>query len=232
MLDLRNNVQVAVDQAVAVSNEFLDGGEIVSTRGRHTDDAQSYAKRAGDPHQRHAAVVANNSGSASASEIVAGALQDDHRAVLLGTRSFGKGSVQTVIPLEGDGAIRLTGHGALLHAIGPLDLVGAGSGNPPMAEVRQFTEVGRRASRPASTEADFSTCRRQPVRRRQIPARQPAPPTRQIFLVKPPIAKQLPHDPPTGWPNFEPDQPSTDFQLQQALVLVRAMADQGHAAAK
>jgi len=108
VLDLRNNPGGLLDQAVAVSDAFLEKGEIVSTRGRRADDAQRYNARGGDIATGLPVAVLINGGSASASEIVAGALQDHHRAVLLGTKSFGKGSVQTIIPLAGHGAMRLT----------------------------------------------------------------------------------------------------------------------------
>ena len=108
VLDLRNNPGGLLDQAVSVSDAFLEKGEIVSTRGRRGEDAQRYNARAGDIAGGLPMVVLINGGSASASEIVAGALQDHHRAILLGTRSFGKGSVQTIIPLPGHGAMRLT----------------------------------------------------------------------------------------------------------------------------
>jgi len=109
VLDLRNNPGGLLDQAVAVSNDFLDQGEIVSTRGRRAEDAQRYdAKAGGDISSGLPMVVLINGGSASASEIVAGALQDHHRAILLGTRSFGKGSVQTIITLPDHSAMRLT----------------------------------------------------------------------------------------------------------------------------
>ncbi|HVH76558.1 MAG TPA: S41 family peptidase [Stellaceae bacterium] len=109
ILDLRNNPGGLLDQAVAVANAFLDKGEIVSTRGRRAEDAQRYNARPGnDISGGLPLVVLINGGSASASEIVAGALKDHHRGVLLGTRSFGKGSVQTIIPLPGHGAMRLT----------------------------------------------------------------------------------------------------------------------------
>jgi carboxyl-terminal processing protease len=108
VVDLRNNPGGLLDQAVAVANDFLDQGEIVSTRGRRPEDAQRYDARPGDLAKGLPLAVLINGGSASASEIVAGALKDHHRAVLLGTRSFGKGSVQTIIPLPGHGAMRLT----------------------------------------------------------------------------------------------------------------------------
>src|SRR5271169_5775340 len=108
VLDLRNDPGGLLDQAVAVSDAFLEKGEIVSTRGRRSEDAQRYNARPGDIASGLPLAVLINGGSASASEIVAGALQDHHRAILLGTKSFGKGSVQTIIPLPGHGAMRLT----------------------------------------------------------------------------------------------------------------------------
>jgi carboxyl-terminal processing protease len=108
ILDLRNDPGGLLDQAVAVADAFLEKGEIVSTRGRRSEDAQRYNARPGDIAAGLPVAVLINGGSASASEIVAGALQDHHRAILLGTKSFGKGSVQTIIPLPGHGAMRLT----------------------------------------------------------------------------------------------------------------------------
>lgn len=108
VLDLRNNPGGLLSQAVAVSDAFLEKGEIVSTRSRRADDAQRYNAQAGDLAGGLPIVVLINAGSASASEIVAGALQDQGRAILLGTKSFGKGSVQTIIPLGNHGAMRLT----------------------------------------------------------------------------------------------------------------------------
>ncbi len=110
IVDLRSNPGGLLDQAVAVSDAFLDGGEIVSTRGRHPKDTLKEMGTPGDLLKGKPIVVLINGGSASASEIVAGALQDRNRALLLGTRSFGKGSVQTVIPLQNglQGALRLT----------------------------------------------------------------------------------------------------------------------------
>ncbi|MEX2249363.1 MAG: S41 family peptidase [Parvibaculum sp.] len=108
IVDMRNNPGGLLDQAISVSDGFIDGGEIVSTRGRHTEDTQRYNARSGDITRGKPIIVLINGGSASASEIVAGALQDHRRATVLGTRSFGKGSVQTIIPLGSDGALRLT----------------------------------------------------------------------------------------------------------------------------
>jgi carboxyl-terminal processing protease len=109
VVDLRNNPGGLLDQAISVSDAFLERGEIVSTRGRNAEETQRFSARAGDLTKGKHIIVLINGGSASASEIVAGALQDHKRATLLGTRSFGKGSVQTIIPLgAGNGALRLT----------------------------------------------------------------------------------------------------------------------------
>lgn len=108
VLDLRNNPGGLLTQAIRVSDAFLEQGEIVSTRGRNPGDGERFNATAGDLTGGKPLVVLINGGSASASEIVAGALQDHRRAIVVGTRSFGKGSVQSVIPLRGDGAMRLT----------------------------------------------------------------------------------------------------------------------------
>jgi len=108
VLDLRNNPGGLLDQAVSVSDDFLERGEIVSTRSRKAEDTQRFNARPGDLTNGLPIVVLINGGSASASEIVAGALQDHKRAIILGSKSFGKGSVQTIIPVSGQGAMRLT----------------------------------------------------------------------------------------------------------------------------
>ena len=109
VVDLRNNPGGLLDQAISVSDAFLEKGEIVSTRGRNAEETQRFNARAGDLTKNKPLIVLINGGSASASEIVAGALQDHRRATVVGTRSFGKGSVQTIIPLgSGNGALRLT----------------------------------------------------------------------------------------------------------------------------
>ena len=109
VVDLRNNPGGLLNQAIRVSDAFLESGEIVSTRGRAAGDAERYNATPGDLTNGKPVVVLINGGSASASEIVAGALQDHHRAIIVGTKSFGKGSVQTIIPLSSDGAaMRLT----------------------------------------------------------------------------------------------------------------------------
>jgi carboxyl-terminal processing protease len=108
VIDLRNNPGGLLNEAISVSDAFLEKGEIVSTRGRAAGSGERYNATAGDLAEGKPIVLLINGGSASASEIVAGALQDHRRAIVVGTKSFGKGSVQTLIPLRGDGAMRLT----------------------------------------------------------------------------------------------------------------------------
>jgi carboxyl-terminal processing protease len=108
ILDLRNNPGGLLDQAIAMSDAFLDKGEIVSVKARKSEDVQRWNAKPGDVANGLPIVILMNGGSASASEIVAGALQDHKRAIVLGTRSFGKGSVQTIMQVTGGGAIRLT----------------------------------------------------------------------------------------------------------------------------
>jgi carboxyl-terminal processing protease len=122
IVDLRDDGGGVLDQAIAVSDDFLDSGEIVSTRGRNPQDTERWDAKPGDIADGKPVIVLINGGTASASEIVAGALRDHKRAITLGITSFGKGSVQTIIPLNGgeDGALA-SDNGALLHALGRLD---------------------------------------------------------------------------------------------------------------
>ena len=108
ILDLRNNPGGLLNQSISVTDSFLNQGEIVSTQGRKSDDTSRIFAKKGDIIDGKPLIVLINSGSASASEIVAGALKDHARAIIVGTRSFGKGSVQSIIPLAGNGAMRLT----------------------------------------------------------------------------------------------------------------------------
>jgi len=148
VLDLRNDPGGLLSQAIAVSDAFLERGEIVSTRARNVEDAQRFNARPGDLLSGLPMVVLINAGSASASEIVAGALQDHGRAILLGTKSFGKGSVQTIIPLTGHGAMRLTTaryftpSGRSIQAVGiEPDIVVEQARVETVAEMRQRREA-------------------------------------------------------------------------------------------
>ncbi|WP_226783146.1 S41 family peptidase [Oceaniglobus trochenteri] len=156
VVDLRNNPGGLLTQAIRVSDAFLESGEIVSTRGRDPADSDRYNATSGDLAQGKPLVVLINGGSASASEIVAGALQDHRRAIVIGTKSFGKGSVQTVMPLRGDGAMRLTTaryytpSGRSIQSLGVSpDIVVA---QPPRREVDEEEDA---TNRPSRSEADL-----------------------------------------------------------------------------
>jgi carboxyl-terminal processing protease len=218
ILDLRNNPGGLLDQAVAVSGDFINQGEIVSTRARHTEDAQRWDAKGNDITGGLPLVVLINGGSASSSEIVAGALQDHHRAVLLGTRSFGKGSVQTVIPLPGNGAMRLT----TARYYTPSGRSIQGLGITPDVPVQETREDAPRFG--PEREADLNR-----VLKNQG-GTPPAPPAPRTDL--PPVAKEIPAKPPEGFPKFDPAKPDdTDFQLMQAVSLAKAMASQNRVTA-
>lgn len=152
VLDLRNNPGGLLNQAIRVSDAFLEQGEIVSTRGREPQDGERYNATPGDLIEGLPMVVLINGGSASASEIVAGALQDHRRAVIVGTNSFGKGSVQSVMPLAGDGAMRLTT--SLYYTPSGRSIQALGVAPDIIVEQRDPVEIDEEASdRPARTEA-------------------------------------------------------------------------------
>ncbi|HEX9836806.1 MAG TPA: S41 family peptidase [Alphaproteobacteria bacterium] len=208
VLDLRNNPGGLLQQSVAVSDAFIERGEIVSTRSRRAEDAQRFNAKAGDLAKGLPMVVLINGGSASASEIVAGALQDHHRAIVMGTKSFGKGSVQTIIPLAGHGAIRLTtaryftpsGRSIQAHGIDP-DIV------VPQAKLEVVETPSRRSEadlRGALSNPDDSSKEKD---------------------AKPKEVK------PAETPDADPDAPATarqepaqDYQLMRALDLIRGIA--------
>ncbi len=217
VLDLRNNPGGLLDQAVSVSDDFLEQGEVVSTRSRHPEESQRWNAKNGDITGGLPVVVLINGGSASASEIVAGALQDHHRAVILGTRSFGKGSVQTVMPLQGNGAMRLT----TARYYTPSGRSIQGLGITPDVEV-----AASRTEQPhfgPEREADLNK-----ALRNQGGTPQPATPPARTDL--PAVAKDIPKLPPEGFPAFDPVKSDTDFQLQEGLVVLHAMATQRRAA--
>jgi carboxyl-terminal processing protease len=217
VLDLRNNPGGLLDQAVDICSDFIADGEIVSTRARHDDESQRWDAKGTDLIDGLPLVVLINGGSASASEIVAGALQDHRRAVIVGTRSFGKGSVQTVIPLGNDGAMRLT----TARYYTPSGRSIQGLGIAPDVEVAESREEEIHFL--PDREADLNHALKneggsEPTK--------PPPPRDDL----PPQAKQTPDKPPASWPKFDLAKPETDFQLQQSINLVRAMAQQRHAA--
>ncbi len=219
VLDLRNNPGGLLDQAISVSDEFLHEGEIVSTRARHPEESQRWFVKHGDITGGLPLVVMINGGSASASEIVAGALQDHHRAVLVGTRSFGKGSVQTVMPLPGSGAMRLT----TARYYTPSGRSIQGLGIAPDVEVASSrTETPRFGP---EREADLNK-----ALRNQGGTTPPSGAAPRTDL--PPIARDIPKLPPENFPAFDPAKPETDFQLKEAVQVLQSMVQQRRASLK
>ena len=219
VLDLRNDPGGLLDQAIAVANDFLDHGDIVSTRGRRARDDQNWLAHPGeDVSGKLPVVVLTNNGTASAAEIVAGALQDNRRALVLGTQSFGKGSVQTLIPLDGNGAVRLT----TARYYTPSGRSIQGLGITPNVEVH-----ASRTPQPHFGPAHEADLLHVLANQGGDKAATPPPPA-----DLPAVAQQIPKLPPSDWPTFDPAKPATDFQLQQALVLVHAMATGPQAASR
>jgi C-terminal peptidase (prc) len=202
VLDLRNNPGGLLSQAVAVADDFLDRGEIVSTRARKPDDAQRYNARPGDLTEGLPIVVLINSGSASASEIVAGALQDQGRAILLGTKSFGKGSVQTIIPLGSHGAMRLTT--ARYYTPSGRSIQAVGIEPDIVVEQAKIENVEHGALR---READLP---------RALSKENPVAPPAEGQGSKQPAAD--------GADDSDKDAAAKDYQLQRALDLVHGLA--------
>ena len=222
VLDLRNNPGGLLDQAVSVSDTFLDKGrEIVSTRGRGGKEGDRYTAKAGDAADGLPLVVLINGGSASASEIVAGALQDHKRAIVLGTQSFGKGSVQTIIPLQGQqSAMRLTTSRYYTPSGRSIQQLGI---TPDIevqpAKVEELAAAGQRRR-----EADLPN-----ALRNTDPGAKPA------ASASPPVAAA--QQPPTAAPvtaptaaatataaNNSPDAPPVDYQLARAVDLLRGVS--------
>ena len=217
VLDLRNNPGGLLDQAVAVADDFISQGELVSTRGRQPRDDQRWDAKTPDLTDGLPMVVLINGGSASASEIVAGALQDHHRAILVGTRSFGKGSVQTVIPLPGNGAMRLTT--ARYYTPSGRSIQGLGI-TPDVKVQSEATAVEHFGP---ERESDLNHT----ITNKGGSEQPKAAPRTDL----PAIVNNIPGKPPANWPKFDAANPKTDFQLQQALVIAHAMAGQKRASA-
>ena len=193
IVDLRNNPGGLLDQAIAVSDDFLEKGAIVLTKGRNLEETQRANARPGDISDGKQIVVLINGGSASASEIVAGALQDHQRATIVGTRSFGKGSVQTIIPLGQNGALRLT-------------------------TARYYTPSGR-SIQAKGISPDVLIEQELPP---ELQAKTPAKPFGEASLqnhLKGDAAKDKVEE--SGSSAYVPKEPEKDMQLQYALKLLR-----------
>jgi carboxyl-terminal processing protease len=218
ILDLRNNPGGLLDQSSAVCDAFLDKGEIVSTRARKPEDVQRWNAKPGDLADGRPIVLLINGGSASASEIVAGALQDHKRAIVLGTRSFGKGSVQTIMPVTGGGAMRLTT--ALYFT--PSGRSIQKEGIKPDIEVEQAkVEPIKPADR--TREENLRGSISNPNSRKAAPdsMKPDTKPEAKPDASTPPDAKggQPPQD-----PNDPAAQTANDYQLQRAMDLIRGIA--------
>jgi carboxyl-terminal processing protease len=216
VIDLRNNPGGLLDQSVAVANAFLDQGEIVSTRGRRNESTQRYNAREGDVAEGLPIVILINGGSASASEIVAGALQDHRRAVVLGTRSFGKGSVQTIIPLPGNGAMRLT----TARYYTPSGRSIQAKGIEPDILVEQVTLQQPESGVQGRSEADL---------RGHLEGDGEAAPDEGAAAEEPPAADETPSDESVEAPEDDSETgartetASQDYQLQRALDLIKGV---------
>jgi carboxyl-terminal processing protease len=217
ILDMRDNPGGLLDQAVAVGDDFLNSGEIVSTHGRHSDDDQVWYAQSGDILNGAPMVVMTNQGSASAAEIVTAALQQNQRALVLGMRTFGKGSVQTIVPIPGNGALRLTT--ALYYT-------------PSGKSIQDYgVTPDVKVSDTRTPDDQFASLRESDLLHSfHNPSGLTAPPLPSA-LPLPPVAKTIPDKPPVGWPALDLTKPATDFQLQMALKLAAGMSAPGYKAA-
>jgi carboxyl-terminal processing protease len=230
VLDLRNNPGGLLDQAISVSDDFLDKGEIVSTRGRDAAEAQRWNAEAGDLMGGKPIVILINGGSASASEIVSGALQDQRRAILLGTKSFGKGSVQSIIPIPNHGAIRLT----TARYFTPSGRSIQAKGIEPDIEVQQAKieslgpDNGRHEGdlRGALSNPDDAQSKVEKPAEGETPGTEAAPGTNNVPAQAPEAEAKAPEDtePFTGSEKIQIARPSQDYQLARALDLLRGLS--------
>ena len=212
VIDLRNNPGGLLNEAISVSDTFLEQGEIVSTRGRHEEDMQRYNARPGDLTHGMPLVVLINDGSASASEIVAGALKDHRRAILMGTRTFGKGSVQTIIPLPGHGAMRLTT--ARYYTPSGISIQATGIEPDILVELATIEAVERSRIR---HEEDLRGSLANPQNGDAEPAVEGA--EDPAGEVLPEVSDDAKEETPVGGIS-----PTQDYQLSRALDLLRGLA--------
>ncbi len=226
IIDLRNNPGGLLDQAIAMSDAFLDKGEIVSVKARKNDEVQRWNAKPGDVANGLPIVVLMNGGSASASEIVAGALQDHRRAIILGTRSFGKGSVQTIMQVTGGGAIRLTT--ALYFTPSGRSIQKEGIKPDIEVEPAKIENIQQRSSfREENLRRSITNPNDKPVA--------PPPPVKPND-AKPEAAKPgdktddkaagqtAPQATPSGDPDEPPKEQAADYQLLRAADLIRGIS--------
>jgi carboxyl-terminal processing protease len=220
VVDLRNNPGGLLNQAISVSDTFLERGEIVSTRTREPGQGERYNAKPGDSGHGKPVVVLMNGGSASASEIVAGALQDHRRAIVLGTQSFGKGSVQTVVPLQGQGAMRLTTARYYTPSGRSIQQVGI----KPDIEV-QPARVEEIAQGQRRREADLPHSLRNTDQAAQpAGAGTPAAPPPNTPAPGTPAPGPVPGNPAPAGASAADNTPPVDYQLARALDLLRGVS--------
>lgn len=218
VLDLRSDPGGKLDQAIAVARDFIKEGEIVSIRGRHPEGNQHWDGVGKDITHGLPIIVLTNAGSASASEIVAGALKDHRRGIIMGDRTFGKGSVQTIIPIADQGAIRLTTARYYTPSGRSIQGLGITPDVPVLASRDDDTLFTYHEADLAHTITNTDGKLPKETPRTDLPA----------------FAKTVERLPPAKWPTFDPMKPETDFQLQQALHFINAQAggaDAAHEAA-
>ena len=220
VLDMRNNPGGLLDQAIAVSDDFLEKGEIVSTRGRDPNDAQRWNAESGDIIGGKPIIVLINGGSASASEIVAGALQDHARAVLIGTKSFGKGSVQSIMAIPGHGAMRLTT--ARYYTPSGRSIQATGIDPDIMVEQAKVEKLGAE-KRPH--EADLKGALANPGNGEGEAAPKTEPNAEQDAAATPKTDAQKKEEavPFVGSEREQIARPDDDFQLARAIDLLRGL---------
>ncbi|WP_295143750.1 S41 family peptidase [uncultured Reyranella sp.] len=222
IIDLRNNPGGLLDQAIAMSDAFLDKGEIVSVKARKNDDVQRWNAKPGDVANGLPIVVLMNGGSASASEIVAGALQDHRRAIVLGTRSFGKGSVQTIMQVTGGGAIRLTT--ALYFTPSGRSIQKEGIKPDIEVEPAKIENIQQRSSfREENLRRSITNPNEKPAAPAKPEAGKPGDKTddKAAGQTAPQAAPQAA---PAGDPDEPPKEQAADYQLLRAADLIRGIS--------
>ncbi|MDO8974367.1 S41 family peptidase [Reyranella sp.] len=227
IIDLRNNPGGLLDQAIAMSDAFLDKGEIVSVKARKNDEVQRWNAKPGDVAGGLPIVVLMNGGSASASEIVAGALQDHRRAIVLGTRSFGKGSVQTIMQVTGGGAIRLTT--ALYFTPSGRSIQKEGIKPDIEVEPAKIENIQQRSNfREENLRRSITNPNEKPV---APPAPQAKPGDAKPEAAKPgdktddkAAGQTTPQATPSGDPDEPPKEQAADYQLLRAADLIRGIS--------
>jgi carboxyl-terminal processing protease len=230
ILDLRNNPGGLLDQAISISDDFLDKGEIVSTRGRKSEEAQRWNAETGDLIDGKPLVVLINGGSASASEIVAGALQDQRRSIILGTQSFGKGSVQSIIPIPNHGAIRLTTaryytpSGRSIQAKGIEPDIAVQQAKVEVLEPEKGTHEADLRGALANPDDEKKPAEELPAETQGVEENTTTPEATPAPAADAKPAEPEDKEPFVGSERIQIARPSVDYQLSRALDLLRGLS--------